>query len=225
MEVGAKAVVQTAQRLGITSPLQANASIALGTSEVSPIELVGAYAAFANGGTGVVPYVIAGVKTGDGRVLYTRREGGLGRVIEPSAVSMMNDMMRETVLAGTARKAEIPGWEVAGKTGTSQDWRDAWFIGYTGSLVTGIWLGNDDGTPTKKVSGGNLPVEIWARYMKGALAGTNPVPLPGSNGWRPPGDNPRVASVNRTGSLGRAPEPAASPADGLTGFLSHLFGQ
>jgi penicillin-binding protein 1A len=226
MEVGPKAVAQTAQRLGITSPLQANASIALGTSEVSPIELVGAYAAFANGGIGVVPYVIAGVKTGDGRVLYTRHEGGLGRVIEPSAVAMMNDMLRETVTAGTARKADIPGWEVAGKTGTSQDWRDAWFLGYTGSLVTGVWLGNDDGTPTKKVSGGNLPVEIWARYMKGALAGTNPVPLPGLNGQRIPGDNPRVASVNRTGSLRERPEPEPPPAlDGLGGFLSNLFGQ
>jgi penicillin-binding protein 1A len=138
---------------------------------------------------------------------------------------MMNDMMRETLLTGTARKAEIPGWEAAGKTGTSQDWRDAWFVGYTGSLVTGVWLGNDDGTPTRKVSGGNLPVEIWARYMKGALAGTERVPLPGSNGWRAPGDGPRIASVNRTGSIPRSAPPATNPIDGLTGFLSKMFGQ
>jgi penicillin-binding protein 1A len=129
LEVGPKAVVQTAQKLGIASPLQPNPSIALGTSEVTPIELVGAYAAFANGGLGVIPYVIAGVKTTGGKVLYKRGEGGFGRVIEPGAVAAMNLMMRDTFAIGTAKKGEIPGWETAGKTGTSQDFRDAWFIG------------------------------------------------------------------------------------------------
>jgi len=184
MEVGPKKVVQVARRLGISSALQPNASIALGTSEVSPIELVGAYAAFANGGLGVVPYLIAEVQGPGGKVIYRRTDGGLGRVIDSSAVAMMNGMMRETLLTGTARKAEIPGWEAAGKTGTSQDFRDAWFVGYTGSLVAGVWLGNDDGTPTKKVSGGNLPVEVWSRFMKSALQGTPPVGLPGSPGVR-----------------------------------------
>jgi penicillin-binding protein 1A len=224
MEVGPKVVVQTAQRLGISSPLQPNASIALGTSEVSPLELVGAYAAFANGGTGIVPYLIADVKGADGKVLYRRREGGLGRVIDPNAAAMMNGMMRETLLTGTARKAAIPGWEAAGKTGTSQDFRDAWFVGYTSTLVAGVWLGNDDGTPTKKVSGSSLPVEVWSRFMKTALAGSNPVPLPGSEGWRPANDNPKVAAASRTGSL-PAPRSTPAPGDSLTGFLSRLFGQ
>ena len=80
-------------------------------------------------------------------------------------------MMQETLLTGTARKAELPGWQAAGKTGTSQDWRDAWFVGYTSYLVAGVWLGNDDNSPTKKVSGGNLPVEIWSRFMKAAHRG------------------------------------------------------
>ena len=84
---------------------------------------------------------------------------------------MMNTMMQETLLTGTARKAELPGWQAAGKTGTSQDWRDAWFVGYTSHLVAGVWLGNDDDSPTKKVSGGNLPVEIWSRFMKAAHRG------------------------------------------------------
>ena len=110
LEVGPKAVVQTAQRLGITSPLQANPSIALGTSEVTPLELVGAYAAFANGGIGVIPYVIAQVKTTGGKVVYRRPSGGgLGRVIEPAAVAMMNDMMHKTFVIGTATKAGDPG--------------------------------------------------------------------------------------------------------------------
>jgi penicillin-binding protein 1A len=88
------------------------------------------------------------------------------------------------------RKASVPGWQAAGKTGTSQDWRDAWFIGYTSHLVTGVWLGNDDSSPTKKASGGNLPVEIWSRFMRAALQGVPPQPLPGGI-WRdssPPSD-------------------------------------
>ena len=179
LEVGPKTIVKTAHRLGITSELQPNASIALGTSEVTPLEMVTAYAPFANGGIGVQPHVIARVRTADGRQLYLRKATSFGRVIDPQYVAMMNAMMTETLLTGTAKKAELPGWQAGGKTGTSQEWRDAWFIGYTGALVTGVWLGNDDSTPTKKVSGGNLPVEIWSRYMKEALAGTPVVALPG----------------------------------------------
>ena len=183
LEVGPKTVARTAHRLGITSELDANASIALGTSEVTPLELVSAYAAFANGGIGVQPHVIARVRTAEGKLLYTRKNASFGRVIDPQYVAMMNAMMEETLLTGTAHKAELPGWQAAGKTGTSQDWRDAWFVGYTSALVAGVWLGNDDDSPTKKVSGGNLPVEIWSRFMRAALAGTPPADLP-SGVWR-----------------------------------------
>ncbi len=183
LEVGPKAVIQTAQRLGIASKLEANASIALGTSEVTPLELVTAYAPFANGGIGVLPYVIRLVKTSSGETVYSRTGTGLGRVVDPQIVGMMNAMLRETLLTGTARKAELPGWEAAGKTGTSQDWRDAWFVGYTGTLLTGVWLGNDDGSPTKKASGSTLPVEVWSKFMKSALAGQPPSPLPGGQ-WK-----------------------------------------
>jgi penicillin-binding protein 1A len=225
LEVGPKSVVQTAQRLGISSPLQANASIALGTSEVTPIELVGAYAAFANGGARVTPYVIAGVKTAAGKTIYKRPEGALGRVIDPGAVAAMNGMMRETLLTGTARKAEIPGWEVAGKTGTTQDFRDAWFVGYTGSLVAGVWLGNDDSSPTKRVTGSNLPVDVWSRFMKVALQGAQPVSLPGLG-----------PSLGGTPMAGLSPDggrrvAAARPDSGWVahaaherGLLSRLFG-
>ncbi|GJD80415.1 transglycosylase domain-containing protein [Methylobacterium gregans] len=238
-EVGPKAVVQTAQRLGISSPLQANGSIALGTSEVTPLEMVGAYGAFANGGTGVIPYVIATVKSADGKVLYRRGEGGLGRVIDPNAVGMMNAMMHETFVSGTARKGDIAGWDLAGKTGTSQDFRDAWFIGYSGTLVTGVWLGNDDGEPTKKASGGNLPVEIWKTYMSVALKGQTPVPLPGMNRWRKAPEAATTASVATAGGpeeilgqiFGTNPQPAqpqprrrqAQPQDDRN-FFEKLFG-
>ncbi len=178
LEAGPAAVVGVAHRLGIASDLQPNASIALGTSEVTPLEMVTAYVPFANGGIGVQSHIIRRVRTAGGRQLYQRRAGNNGRVIEPRAVAMMNTMMTETLLSGTARKGEIPGWQAAGKTGTSQDWRDAWFIGYTGRLVTGVWLGNDDASPTKKASGGTLPVAIWSRFMREAMAGQTPMPLP-----------------------------------------------
>jgi penicillin-binding protein 1A len=179
LEVGAKNVVRTAHRLGISSKLDANASIALGTSEVSLTELVGAFAPFANGGQGVSPHVVTKIRTSQGKVLYARPADQLGQVIEPRHVAMMNTMMQETLLSGTARKAEIPGWIAAGKTGTSQDFRDAWFIGYTANLVTGVWLGNDDNSPTRKATGGGLPVEVWTRFMRTAHQGVPVAALPG----------------------------------------------
>ncbi|MGO4872515.1 MAG: transglycosylase domain-containing protein [Roseiarcus sp.] len=221
LEVGPRAVVRTAHRLGIASDLQPNASIALGTSEVTPLELVAAYAAFANGGIGVQPHVIARVRTANGKLLYTRKNASFGRVIDPQYVAMMNEMMQETLLTGTAHKAELPGWEAAGKTGTSQEWRDAWFVGYTSYLVTGVWLGNDDSSPTKKVSGGNLPVDIWSRFMKAAHQGVPVAALP-SGVWRnadapapePAPPAPPPEAVGEPLAIGRGPEgaPGAPPA-------------
>jgi penicillin-binding protein 1A len=220
LEVGPKTVVKVAHRLGITSELQPNASIALGTSEVTPLEMVTAYAPFANGGIGVQPHVITSVRTAQGRQLYQRKGSSNGRVIEPQYVAMMNAMMEETLTTGTARKAELPGWQAAGKTGTSQDWRDAWFIGYTSHLVTGVWLGNDDSSPTKKASGGNLPVDIWSRFMKVAHVGVMPVPLPGAP-WRdslpPPAGIPVASSAPwrdpASGQMVQTPTPSMPLAD------------
>ena len=156
LEAGPKSVVAVAHRLGIASELQPNASIALGTSEVTPLELVTAYVPFANGGIGVQPHIIARIKTASGRLLYQRHPGNNGRVVDPRNVAMMNTMMTETLATGTARKGELPGWQAGGKTGTSQDYRDAWFIGYTSRLVTGVWLGNDDASPDAQGVGWHL---------------------------------------------------------------------
>jgi penicillin-binding protein 1A len=185
LEVGPEAVVRTAYRLGIESKLEPNASIALGTSEVSVIELVSAYATFANGGLAVVPHVVERIRSADGKTLYTHPTQTLGRIVDARNVGMMNTMMHETLTSGTARRADLPGWLAAGKTGTSQDFRDAWFIGYTSHLVTGVWLGNDDNSPTKKAVGGGVPVEIWSRFMKTAHQGVAPAALPGlaNAGW------------------------------------------
>jgi penicillin-binding protein 1A len=185
LEFGPAAVVRTSYRLGIASMLEPNASIALGTSEVSPLELVSAYATFANGGLAVSPHVIERIRGADGKTLYDRSQQPLGRIVDARYVGMMNSMLHETLVSGTARAANFPGWQAAGKTGTSQDFRDAWFIGYTSHLVAGIWLGNDDNTPTKHAVGGGVPVEVWSRFMRAAHAGVAPMPLPGlgDNGW------------------------------------------
>jgi penicillin-binding protein 1A len=210
LEVGPKNVVRTAHRLGISSKLDANASIALGTSEVSLTELVGAYAPFANGGFGVSAHVVTKIRTLDGKLLYARQADQPSQVIEPRSVAMMNIMMQETLISGTARKAEIPGWIAAGKTGTSQDFRDAWFIGYTANLITGVWLGNDDNSPTKKATGGGLPVEVWTRFMKAAHQGVPVASLPNSQGSGPFGNLAQVASQITApwAPSARAPAPA-----------------
>ena len=229
LEVTPLAVVRTAYRLGIASKLEPNASIALGTSEVSMLELVGAYAPFANGGYALIPHVIEKIAAANGKVLYSRNSQQLGRIIEARYVTMMNTMMAETLTIGTAHKAALPGWPAAGKTGTSQDFRDAWFIGYTAHLVTGIWLGNDDGTPTKHVTGGSLPVEIWSRFMRGAHQGVPVASLPGASGGglfsglfggssrpTPPAPIPPVAANNS----------ATTGSGGLDGWLlNNLFGR
>ena len=176
LEFGPASVAKTAYRLGIASKLEPNPSLALGTSEVSLIELVAAYAPFANGGSAIATHVVERVRTAAGKTLYTRVAPNFGHIIEARYVGMMNAMMHETLVSGTAHSAQLAGWPAAGKTGTSQDFRDAWFIGYTDHLVTGVWLGNDDSSPTRKATGGGLPVEIWSRFMKPAHQG---VPIAG----------------------------------------------
>src|ERR1700722_11990543 len=214
LEVGGENVGRTAHRLGISSKLDANASIALGTSEVSLLELVGAYTPFANGGLGVSPHVVTRIGTSEGKVLYIRPADQLGQVIDPRNVAAMNTMMQETLLSGTAHKAELPGWMAAGKTGTSQDFRDAWFIGYTANLVTGIWLGNDDNSPTKKATGGGLPVEVWTRFMKAAHQGATPAPLPNS---QPAGLFPNMVQASSQVSSPSSPAPMPMATTGVAG--------
>jgi penicillin-binding protein 1A len=206
LEVGPQAVVRTAHRLGIASKLEPNASIALGTSEVSVMELVSAYVPFANGGIAVAPHVIDKVRTAGGKLIYKAHNPGLGRVIDERYAAMMNQMMQETLATGTARKASLPGYPAAGKTGTSQDYRDAWFIGYTGHLVAGVWLGNDDNSPTKKLTGGAMPADIWSRFMIAAHQGLPNADLPGMAGRMIDAAPPAA--------------PVAAPASPLTSMLS-----
>ena len=179
MEVGTDKVIEVAHRLGIHSALSDNASIALGTSEVSLLELTGAFVPFANGGYKPQLRLISKVEDTNGKTIYDFGEITANRVVEPDIVGMMNAMLEQTVENGTARKAAIDR-PSAGKTGTSQDFRDAWFIGYTTDYVTGIWFGNDDGHPMKTISGGSLPVRAWKSYMTVAEKSLPVSPLPGN---------------------------------------------
>ncbi|MBX9618768.1 MAG: PBP1A family penicillin-binding protein [Hyphomicrobiales bacterium] len=232
VEAGPANVVRTAQRLGIASPLQANPSLALGTSDVSVLELTRAYAAFANGGFAVPTYVVKSIRTAKGRVLFDHLGDGGKRVIRPEQVAQMNDMLARAVDIGTARNARVPGWPVAGKTGTSQDFRDAWFVGYSAQMVTGVWLGNDDGTPTKRASGGGLPTAIWSRVMGLAHRGLPAIALPGAGQPLREPDQPAPHSIDEI-LLGRnerqspprsAGRPTAAPCQINADFLRCLFG-
>jgi penicillin-binding protein 1A len=224
-EVGANTVAATAHRLGITSPLTATPSISLGTSEVTPLELTAAYVPFSNGGHGILPHVIDKITTVDGKVLYERAGSGPGLVIDPRTVAMMNGMLKQTLAIGTGKSAQIPNWSAAGKTGTSQDYRDAWFVGYTGALTAGVWFGNDDGKPTSKASGSNLPALTWQHFMVDALAGRPAVPLPGdgSNGGGVIVASAPDGSFYVTDDPGNAAPSSASPQP-FGGFFRRLFG-
>ena len=178
--VSPAAVIETATKMGIHSPIVDNPSIALGTSEVSLLELTGAFAPFANGGYLAKPHLVNRITDVEGKVLYERGAEVPPVIVPAEIVGMMNAMLTRTVTSGTGRRAALEGWQVAGKTGTTQDFKDAWFVGYTANLTTGVWLGNDNGAPMKKVTGGTLPAIAWHSFMAAAHEGLPAMPLPGN---------------------------------------------
>jgi penicillin-binding protein 1A len=170
-------VIDVAHRLGITSPLARDASLSLGTSDVTLLDLTSAYCAFASGGIGAWPYAITEVKDPRGSVLWRRSGQGPGRVIDPDLAGAMDQMMMGVISHGTGRAAALDR-PAAGKTGTTQDFHDALFIGFTADLVTGVWFGNDDDSPMKDVTGGTLPARTWKAFMAQATQGMPVRPLP-----------------------------------------------
>lgn len=164
MEVGLDKVIQKARDMGVSSPLTAEPSLALGTSEVSMLELTGAYAIVANGGFAVFPHAVSKIVGKGGEVLYQRSDEFPGRLMNPLHAGEMNNMLSAVIAKGTGRNAIIDR-PAAGKTGTTSDYRDAWFIGYTSDLVAGVWVGNDNGSPMDEVTGGGLPATLWHDFM------------------------------------------------------------
>ncbi|WP_066683184.1 transglycosylase domain-containing protein [Caulobacter sp. CCH9-E1] len=189
-EVGTSNVANTARRLGITSKIQLDPSMALGAVEVSPMEMAQAYAPFANGGFLAKGYGIERIRTAKGKVLYDHNVDKQARaaVIGTPALQYMNQMMREVVTSGTGTRARVGGYDIAGKTGTTSDYRDAWFVGYTGGFVTAVWTGKDDNTTMRRVTGGGAPAEIWRSFMTAALPRLKATPIPG--GVAPPPEAP-----------------------------------
>ena len=179
-EVGPKAVANTAKRLGIETQLQAVSSLALGTSVVTPLELTAAYAPFANGGLAAHPFGIVRIKTKSGKILWQRKVAAPSQVVSPDALVSMTSLLGDVVAYGTGKAARLDDRPTAGKTGTTQDYRDAWFVGFTADLVCGVWIGNDDNSAMIHATGGTLPARIFKSFMTGAEQGLPVKPLPGA---------------------------------------------
>jgi penicillin-binding protein 1A len=209
-QLGPKTVARTAHRLGISSNLDINASLALGTSGVSPLELTTAYVPFANGGQGVIAFGIQRIKTASGKVLWERKNSGPITVMTPANAAAMTSLMVATVETGTGKAARLSDRPSAGKTGTTQDFHDAWFVGYSADLVCGVWIGNDDNTPMKHATGGGLPAHIFKSFMEGAEAGLPSKPLAGTE-------------VPVAGDTTAPPD--ESSGDDFSKFLDSLFGK
>ena len=191
-QIGRDSVARAARRLGITSRIGLEPAMALGAVEVSPIEMAQAYDAFSNGGRKVTAYGITRIRTPQGRVIYQRsaRQERALQVINNPPLYYMNQMLRGVVTGGTGRSAAIGGRDLAGKTGTTSDYKDAWFVGYTGGFVTAVWVGKDDNTSMRGVTGGGAPAAIWRDFMTAALPRLNAPRIPDGpampEGWQAP---------------------------------------
>ncbi len=171
---GRNAVRRSARAMGWRGPLSPGPSLALGVDAVSPLDLAAAYTPFANGGLRVEPYVIDRIETAEGDLVFSRAGSNVGEAASPQVIAQMNDMLRGVVEWGTGRAASVPGYRAAGKTGTSQDSRDAWFAGHAGDFVAVVWVGRDDNSPMPGVTGGRSPAVIWREVMVRTLETQRP---------------------------------------------------
>jgi penicillin-binding protein 1A len=212
-DVGPQRAIDTATRLGIRSPLQPYPSAVLGTNDVTPIEMASAYGTFATGGVRVLPNMVTKVTSADGSVLY-QLQPSPQQVLDPAIAGTVTGALQQVVQRGTGVNAAVAGQQVAGKTGTGEAWRDAWFVGYTPNLVTAVWVGYPDAQrsmvpPTTPivVQGGSWPALIWQRYMSAALAGTPSTPFPGV----PASGTPATSGAPATSATTAPPAANAGP--------------
>ncbi len=191
-EIGPDKVVEIAQRFGITTKLGANYSIALGAAEVYLLDMTSAYMVFANQGLRRPAYIIDHISDTANATLYERKDSVPERVFAAPYARQMTGMLQDVIETGTGHGARLGKRQAAGKTGTSQDYRDAWFIGFTTDYTTGVWLGNDDNSPTNKITGGLLPVDTWKMFMLKAHKGKKYRPLQSHD---PKEDDPRTRAM------------------------------
>jgi penicillin-binding protein 1A len=212
-KAGRAVIVDTAKRMGLTHPLTDSSSLPIGAAEVTPIDMAASYAVFANGGKRADPYAAWEVRNSSGEVIYRHdRDTPPKQVLDTRVVHDMNFMLNQVVEEGTGKRAALEGIPVAGKTGTTNGYKDAWFVGYTGNLVASVWYGNDDSSPMNDMTGGTLPAMTWHEVMNLAHQNLEIRPIPGAS----PANASRVASAK-----GPAADQAQAPAQGfLAGTLS-----
>ena len=205
---GRQPIADLAAAMGVSTPLRVTRSMALGSSELTVLDQATGYSVFANGGYRIDPHGLIDVRTPAGKIVYdvSAHPKPKQRVLSEKTVLGMIDMMHTVVEAGTGRRARLPGINVAGKTGTTNAYRDAWFVGYTGNFTTAVWLGNDNYAPTNRLTGGILPAATWAKYMRVAMAYETPIPLPGL----PPPEDTGEQLVADTGDGESLLDPGAS---------------
>ena len=202
-KLGRAKIIQTAQRLGIRSPLPDSSSLPIGAAEVTVLDHTAGYAAFPNLGRAVTPHAILEVRSGNGEVVWRFDRDGKKpeQVLRPQVAMDMNFMMNKVVEEGTAKRSILEGIKSAGKTGTTNAYRDAWYVGYTGNYVCGVWFGNDDYAPTNRMTGGSLPAMTWRQIMAYAHQGIEIKNIPGV----PAGPTPAAPQVATTAPTGAEP--------------------
>ncbi|WP_019906375.1 PBP1A family penicillin-binding protein [Methylobacterium sp. 77] len=178
-KAGRAKIIDMAHRMGITTPLTDSVSLPIGSAEVNVIDQAAAYAVFANGGRKAKPYAAMEVKNSSGEVIYRHADEKPEQILSPQVVADMNFMLNKVVEEGTGRRAQLEGIKVAGKSGTTNAYKDAWFVAYTGNYVGAVWFGNDDSTSTNKMTGGSLPAMTWHDVMETAHQGIELKPMPG----------------------------------------------
>jgi membrane peptidoglycan carboxypeptidase len=223
--VGRDNVRSVAESFGIVSELANGPALALGASESTLIEMTGAYAGILNGGSAVKPYGLVELRlAGDSEPLLTATGGIRERVIQESAARQLTWMMYQVVEGGSGRRAGVEGWEIAGKTGTTQGARDAWFIGFSGDYVAGVWMGYDNNTPLTGVTGSGLPAEIWHETMARVLSGLTPTPLPMEVPTQAVAPQPQPQTGQGGDGLGFTPEEADTIINDLLRELQNSGG-
>jgi penicillin-binding protein 1A len=194
-QVGRDVVAAAARRLGITSPINTDPAMALGTTNVTPLEMAQAYDALGNGGQKVEAYGIEQVRVAGGAVIYRHRPAPRPQVVNNPQLSQLDEMMRQVIAVGTGTAAAIPGKDVAGKTGTTSDFKDAWFCGFTGGITTVVWMGRDDARPMAHIPGGSAPAQLWRQFMVTALHRLPNGPIPAG----PPPPTPAMDTIAISG--------------------------